>query len=457
MECELLSPHPNNNLVGLYFHEIMRYFSSIVVRKEINKYRTTNSNEFMEEKIRFGYRDDKPIYSQGYSLGKRKKFISFLAKSLFFIKGPNLYLGDVSINNYKIIISAFFKGYKVSYLDPNNKVFIDKFEIQNNIFISLIKTLCDFTENNFDSILRSDINNAYSIISPDALKIKLFKSEDIVLIGTPGKVNNRVNSINAFYSNAKVIGVLHADESGSDNGLSWKYDDRSNCTHLLGYGPYGDLAYSIENRFLSLSGRDYFYIQSDSEICRKIYTENKISRLCDYSDINKQKGLYISRRIGNISVINSYPIIDPLDYVRWQKNLLKKFPNIFVKQHPKQSLSIKYDNQLEKVANLSEIVIKCDYDFFITDNVSSTSFALIAATNKPIIYFNIENPDITSHAIKSIKKRVLWVDIDIFNNFDGFDGYKKINIINNFQNSYTPFFSLSKNNKSRIGALLDLL
>ena len=44
---------------------------------------------------------------------------------------------------------------------------------------------------------------------------------------------------------------------------------------------------------------------------------------------------------------------------RISERFRKKFPNIFVKQHPKQSLSIKYDNQLEKVANLSEIVTKC--------------------------------------------------------------------------------------------------
>ena len=146
--------------------------------------------------------------------------------------------------------------------------------------------------------------------------------------------------------------------------------------------------------------------------------------------------------------------MDPLDYIKWQKFILQKFPKAFVKKHPKQAYDISYNNQTEVNDNLNEIVNNCDYDFFIVDGVSSTSFSLIASTNKPIIFFNIEEQCLSSHAIKAIKKRVLWVDIDIFSNYKGFEGYQNLKVLNNFKNTFTPMFSLSENKKSRLTALL---
>jgi len=64
---------------------------------------------------------------------------------------------------------------------------------------------------------------------------------------------------------------------------------------------------------------------------------------------------------------------------------------------------------------------------------------------------------LTDRAIKAIKKRVLWVDIDIFSSYEGFEQYKNMKIINKFENKYTPMFSLSENKASRVTALLSVL
>lgn len=455
-ECNQISLHPNNNLIGLYFHEIMRYFCTSLVREEVRKKRHLKMTKFIDDEIRFGYRKNKTIYKTKTKINLKKIIISFISHILTFTNWPILYLGEISIDKYELISQAFLKKRRVFFLNKNSKVYIDNFHIQKKLLLSLIQTLCNFINIKFDKKLLNDIESSFSIITNNTNEIKKFNSNDVILIGTPAKIVNRVFSINGFFSDVKVICALHGDESGASIDYSWQYDDRSNCTHLLGYGKYGDFAYSQEKLYLSLNEKKYVYIESDSEIISSVYNKNEISKLNDFSQIHTQTGLYVSRRVNNISVINTYPLLDPIDYINWQKFLLEKFPNIFIKIHPKQSELINYNHSNIIYGNLSEILTNCEYDFFIIDNLSSTSFALIAATNKPIIYFNIEEPNLTIHAKKIIKERVLWIDIDIFNNFHGFSNYEKMSINNHFKNNYSTSFSLSsKNNISRVEAIMN--
>jgi len=455
LQCEEISDH-NNNLIGLYFHEIIRFFSTTISKKEIKKHRC-DDNRFLDSELRFGYRNGVSLYDMNFHITLKRKFVTLFSKLPIINKRPTLYLGYVSINNLDIIKSAYLKGYKVVYLTGKSKVYIDKFNLQNELFTNLVYELCTYCGIESNSQLILDIDSALHIVDKHTPTCA-FTSEDIVLIGTPAKVVNRKASVNAFYCNIKVIGVLHSDEAGAVNLPSWRYDDRSNCTHIVGYGPYGDYFHAKENMLSSLSGRDYIYLQSDSETCRKIYNERKdISMLFNYPEIYKQKGLYVSSRIGDISVINPYPVIDPLDYIKWQEYLLVKFPKIFVKKHPKQSYKVNYKNIIDNEINLSAVVDNCTYDFFIVDSVSSTAFSLIASTNRPIIYFNIESPKLTKEAVRIIKKRVLWVDINIFDNYKGFEKYEKLYLKNDFINNYTSMYSLSEKKSSRINTLSSIL
>jgi len=455
-QCEKVSGI-NNNLIGLYFHEIVRFYSTSFLSLEISKYRN-GDNKFLEDKVRFGYRDGVSIYSSNLDVGYKRRLVLLLSRLPIFNKRPILHLGDVSVDNLKIIMRAYLKGYKVKYISNGNKVYIDKFSLQNEILRKLIDDLCVRCNVELNGQLVKDVGDALNIVS-EYSELCEFKNKDVLLIGSPAKVANRKASSNAFYCGINVIGVLHSDESGSVNLPSWIYDDRSNCTHLVGYGPAGSyLSLSNENSLLSLSERNYTYIQSDSEACRKIYDKNKcISELFNYQNIHEQRGLYVSSRIRDVSAINPYPLIDPLDYIKWQEYLLAKFPEVSIKTHPKQNYKVSYYNKVIKEENLMEVVDSCIYDFFIIDNVASTAFPLIAATNVPVIYFNIEMPYLTEEAEQIIRKRVLWVDIDIFADYDGFESYMSMKVLNKFVNYYTPQFSLSDKPISRVSVIDDLL
>ena len=66
-------------------------------------------------------------------------------------------------------------------------------------------------------------------------------------------------------------------------------------------------------------------------------------------------------------------------------------------------------------------------------------------------------PYLTEEAEQIIRKRVLWVDIDIFADYDGFESYMSMKVLNKFVNYYTPQFSLSDKPISRVSVIDDLL
>ena len=254
--------------------------------------------------------------------------------------------------------------------------------------------------------------------------------------------------MNGYAKYSKVIGVLHGEESGAVSSSSWQYDDRSLSQVLIGYGKYGDFSLNPDPKMQSLDGRRQKYIQSNSDSIKNLFS-NHINDL----NLNKRnKGLYISWKMNNTSVINADDVLDLVEYYNWQKYLLNQYSNIEIKVHPKQENSFKYDCKIiEK--NLEECIK--NYDYFVIDYISSTAFALIAATNKPIIYYNIGLSKFTMLGGKLIKERVISCDVNIHENYEGFCLFNKNEEEKN--NIYTKYFSLADNNKSRINALFDIL
>ena len=85
--------------------------------------------------------------------------------------------------------------------------------------------------------------------------------------------------------------------------------------------------------------------------------------------------------------LGPYLSIKDEDYTNWQKHLFKSIKNLEYKAHPKQKIEIGLSNIKIVFEPLEACLSR--YDCFITDNVLATAFTNIAATNKPIIYFNI--------------------------------------------------------------------
>ncbi len=125
---------------------------------------------------------------------------------------------------------------------------------------------------------------------------------------------------------------------------------------------------------------------------------------------------------------------------------MSSFDNIIYKAHPKQKIQFEL-NQTQIIREPLEDCLN-DFDIFIVDNVVSTAFANVACTKKPIIYFNIGIGNVSTLAKKTIKERVMWIDVDLDkeeNLYHKIFGHKK----KNYTNNHTSKFSLSKNHDSR--------
>ena len=460
-KCNEISIIDKNNIIILFYHELIYFYTTTIARNEILRYRKNKKTlseeklfEFMDNKIRFGWRNENNLFNQI----KNKKKINFKRRLLSFIFSINffkfrskcLYIGDLSINNLSIFFKALIRGYKIKYI-KNDQVYLDNTNLQIKLFYELIEKLDQIIDLDYDKKeLKCDIQSSLnSIIVDDINKITKYKKDDVIIIGSPGKFNNRIASINGYALGAKVIGVLHSDESGSACLPSWQYDDRSLSHSLIGYGPNGNYYKNKDEIFLSIDGLKQNYIESDSDFVSSVYKGETISTL---NSSNNKKGLYISYRIRNIALINSADVIDLKDYIEWQHFLLDNKSNIEIKIHPKQKKNIEYKSN-KIYGNLIDCIN--EYDFFVLDYLGSTAFAQIAATNKPIIYYNIGLCNYTKVGLDSIKNRVIVCNVDLHNNYAGFLDYSIENTKK--MNTFSKSFSLSTKKTSRIDALFSIL
>ena len=129
LKCnDLTAPLEKNNIILLFYHEIMHYFSTIIARKNIllnrqkkNFFLKKNKFIFIDDTIRFGWRKNKYLYSDSEinsKLNLKRKSINYLFKLLQFFRPRSkfIYLGDVSINNRLFIYKSILSGFLIQYV-----------------------------------------------------------------------------------------------------------------------------------------------------------------------------------------------------------------------------------------------------------------------------------------------------------------------------------------------------
>ena len=194
-----------------------------------------------------------------------------------------------------------------------------------------------------------------------------------------------------------------------------------------------------------------------------IYVPKVVGSSCDiinnikknYSNLNikkknfiNSKFLYISREY-QINGVLPHMFSDKL-YNLWHKILLEKFKtyDLTIKIHPKAKTSIDKDffskkNKIENEAYINEKIFK-KYDIFIFDTITS-AFTKVAATNKPIIFFNLNERKCTKEALKLIKKRTNFFEMKDINRLKSLE--KNFKLRKKLNNEFVNNFSLYKKEK----------
>ena len=239
LKCQNLSSTKKNNIILLFYHELIHFYASIIVRNEILSHRKkkknkskVNLNGFMDDVVRYGWRNGNNLFDlikNNKKISMKRRLLSFIfSKKYFWFKDTKIYIGDVSINNFSIIVRSFLRGYRIAYIS-NDQVYLNKAKKQKELIFELIDKINSNININFDcEQLKKDVQYSIRcIISENYQNVKKYNKNDFIIIGSPGKFYNRIASINGYYFGSKIIGVLHGEESGSVSSLPWKFDDRS--------------------------------------------------------------------------------------------------------------------------------------------------------------------------------------------------------------------------------------
>ena len=94
LKCQNLSSTKKNNIILLFYHELIHFYASIIVRNEILSHRKkknkskVNLHEFMDDEVRFGWRNGNNLFD----LIKNNKKISMKRRLLSFIFFKKVFL-----------------------------------------------------------------------------------------------------------------------------------------------------------------------------------------------------------------------------------------------------------------------------------------------------------------------------------------------------------------------------
>ena len=181
---------------------------------------------------------------------------------------------------------------------------------------------------------------------------------------------------------------------------------------------------------------------------------NKTGLIPQLYNLDGKKIIYVPTNfIGKTRMGPFYGLPDKV-YFEWQKYLLDQFETLLLKPHPKNRVNYGFPINRQMSGSLETCVQESDVIFI--DSLGTTAFAIIASSSKPIIYFNIGIGNLTKNAEKLIRKRCLWIDIDL--NYEN-DINDNINtkLPFSFTNKYTPYFSLTSHNESREETALNIV
>lgn len=467
----------NHNLVRIFFHDLLRITTSYILKKnalensllipdwainyQLNKFPYFS---YIDVKSEINL-EEKRFINKHNDFSKKYKLFNFISNKL------NLLLPTRNVIGVTYPLQLDFKSYlrllkdfNIEFLHHNSLDLVhlnEQFEILNNCLDDLFKSKVPNAE--LEKIKLIVKNHLQNFIDINTNKID-FKKYNAIIIDSPSETINRINSILAQRNKIPVISFMHgAGDQTMYNEPVMGYIVSSFVDYQIGYGNV-----SIDSKnssYLRGFSNSPTFFGASSKIISNTYKSKKIRKI---NEIYAHKWMYVPDSGQLVKQHGPYSgSINPFLYFKWQNHLIKNFPGINYKKHPKgdpafRSISDEQlfnlidinDEEIKLIKdNFSEVYSKCDG--FIFDTVS-TAFMIAVSTDKPIIYFNIGKREFTKKAKLMIKDRCLWVDIMNGEIIDVASLNKTLSS-KNFVNNITKNYSLNDNINSFEDALFSII
>jgi hypothetical protein len=458
-ECYSLTKN-KYTLIGVFIHELMIYGTSCILHKR-NHYKSSFDDVFPYMSSAYA----KQQYPINHSIKDVKKlsvkhlifqFLINFSSNIFSIFSKNLvyieYKSYIAKDPREIILNFLLKGICVKFIN-REKLHLKKIESQNLILKNTLKNIADILNiddnrifvKNFTDYVAFYINNSSS---------DYFIKSKVLLTGTNGILQNRINSANFGSSGGSVIQIGHGEATGfvCDDPFMG-YADSSFCDYYITYG-LKFIDYGLYNK--PLKGFNPILTYRSSDLVKSIYSE----KVVNHQLVKKNNNiLYIPTSMEGACAYGPFLQLSDGIYEEWIDSIMcQKKINPVYKSHPK-SRAIDIDNKYQKSESINLSLCHNKYSVFILD-FFSTAFTIVAATDKPIIYFNLGRQNIVDEVVNEIKSRAFWVDINMEMDF-----YVQIeNAITEFNaktktyiNHYTESYCLNNSSKTELDVFSDVI
>ena len=231
---------------------------------------------------------------------------------------------------------------------------------------------------------------------------------EALVVGSRGVSANRLLAARAGAAGVPVIGVSHGGGDGMYDEPMYGLDEKSFATSVLGFGPAGGQLLDDADFTESLHGVPE-YTESDDPQVRSLYGTSEIPAL---ATLDGKKIFYVPTSFLGAGRCGPFRDIPDRMYLQWQETLLREFPEAVWKGYPNDFSSHKsVPVGAKTISRLPLQECLGEADVFIFDYLS-TAFCLAAATDKPIIYFDIGLRNPSKIGLKGIQDRCIYLQAD---------------------------------------------
>lgn len=430
----------HGNIYGIFMHDIMCFITNILILR--------NSGDNSSSSIQFPFLSKEFIkkphlltFHKNYPLKQNLKVIikNLLSRKLCGSRGTICinYNDYFAVDRSKLFFELRKQGFELRFVN-NMKAYLQHPELQLlDLQYNLKKIFCNLKVKNSNIYIDILLSYIKSKISYKRLNYKC----DAFLCGTLSLIQNRIISANLF-GNAKVFSICHGKHSSQTLDDPYMgYAEHSYTHFCISYGtkklPYGNLnqpLFGFKPKIL-FRGSDNLYMNKE---------QIHLTRMKDA----KPRILYITGSLNDNFRYGPFRDIDDYIYLNILIKVRDHIPFIKFKFHPKNIRKVSNDFPLED--DFKNFV---NYDIICLDYFS-TAFAEVAATNIPILYFDLGLMNLHTAVKKDFQSRCEIINFkDLKFNGDLVDNALK----NILSRSYKPDYSLNFSHSTNYGSEVSVI
>ena len=348
---------------------------------------------------------------------------------------------DFQASKTKTLLRLFLSGYKLNIEKFPQQCYVPNSEEQYESLAELCNRALSVIPGLSDEIVEERLR---PLVSHYVTKEKVNVFDRLLLVGSLSKINNRVVAANFCNNHRHVVTVHHgyAGWLGVLNEPIFGYGESSFCTAIVQPGMVEANALpSSENITRVLMPEQPAVFGADTVEIRKIVSSSS-ECIPTLDQLEKPRAMYVPTLYSGFEAYAPFRgLLDDI-YLEWQQSLISNLAGKFeitVKLHPK-GVSVLPS---AKVKVEKEPFQKCyvNGDIYIFDYISS-AFNIAAATDRPIIFFDLKVRKLHPKALAAVKERCIYISIeDLFqqtmNDLIDLQGSKKC------KNTYTSTYCLN--------------